>query len=103
MRERMIYLGRSGTFGRNTNSELDSGHRSAGIGRLSGVFVSALFATCAQTQARDPVPAEPSIVEVSQALAAGRFDVRTLERHYHTRINAIDRAGHRQLHLDARH
>jgi len=39
------------------------------------------------------VPTEPSIVEVQQALAAGRFDVRTLERHYETRINAIDAQG----------
>jgi len=30
---------------------------------------------------------------VQQALAAGRFDVRTLERHYETRINAIDAQG----------
>jgi amidase len=45
--------------------------------------------------ARDPVPTEPSIVEIQQALAAGRFDVRALERHYRRRINAIDRAGAR--------
>jgi amidase len=32
-------------------------------------------------------------VEVQQALAAGRLDVRTLERHYENRINAIDRQG----------
>jgi hypothetical protein len=79
----MIYLGRSGTFERNTNSELGSGRRSAGISRLSGVFVPALFTACAHSAvARDPVPTEPSIVEVQQALAAGRFDVRALERHY---------------------
>jgi len=47
----------------------------------------------ARDAARDPVPTEPSIVEVQQALAAGRFDVRTLEHHYETRINTLDRAG----------
>jgi amidase len=62
--------------------------------RLSGFIVPAVLAVCTHTAlARDPVPAEPSIVEVQQALAAGRFDVRTLERHYETRINTIDRQG----------
>jgi len=92
----MTYLGRSGTCGQNTSSDLRSERRSAGIPRLSGVFVSALLATCVnRAVARDPVPTEPSIVEVRQALAAGRFDVRALERHYETRINTIDRAGAR--------
>jgi len=62
--------------------------------RLSGFIVPAVLAVCTHTAlARDPVPTEPSIVEVQQALGAGRFDVRTLERHYETRINAIDRQG----------
>ena len=43
--------------------------------------------------ARDPFPVEPSIEEVRQALAAGRYDVRALERHYANRIAAIDRRG----------
>src|SRR3982074_473583 len=64
--------------------------------RLSGMAVPAILAACADAAfARDPVPTEPSIVEVQRALAAGRFDVRTLERHYETRIKAIDRAGPR--------
>ena len=64
--------------------------------RLTGIVVPARLAACANvTFARDPVPTEPSIVEVQRALAAGRFDVRTLERHYETRIKAIDRAGPR--------
>src|SRR5882724_11275112 len=62
--------------------------------RLTGVIVPVVLWACANTAlARDPVPTEPSIVEVQQALAAGRFDVRTLERHYETRINAIDAQG----------
>jgi amidase len=61
---------------------------------LIGILVSALLTAFAHAaRARDPVPAEPSIVEVQRALAAGRFDVRTLERHYERRIAAIDRAG----------
>jgi hypothetical protein len=64
--------------------------------RLTGIVIPALLAACANAAfARDPVPTEPSIVEVQQALAAGRFDVRTLEHHYETRIKAIDRAGPR--------
>jgi hypothetical protein len=60
------------------------------------VVVTTFLAVCANdAAARDSVPTEPSIVEVQQALAAGRFDVRALERHYETRINAIDRAGAR--------
>jgi amidase len=62
--------------------------------RLRGVIVPAVLWVCASTAAaRDPVPTEPSIVEVQQALSAGRFDVRTLERHYETRINVIDAQG----------
>jgi len=59
-----------------------------------GIIVPAVLAACANSAlGRDSVPTEPSIVEVEQALAAGRFDVRALERHYETRINAIDRQG----------
>jgi len=43
--------------------------------------------------ARDSVPTEPSILEIQQALSAGRFDVPALERHYEGRINSIDRGG----------
>jgi amidase len=39
------------------------------------------------------VPIEPSILEIEQALAAGRFDVPALERHYEQRIASVDRAG----------
>src|SRR5262249_4850915 len=42
---------------------------------------------------KDTVPAEPSILEIQQGLAAGRFDVPALERHYEGRIRAIDQAG----------
>jgi amidase len=64
--------------------------------RVAGFVISALLAACANAAlARDPVPSEPSIVEVQHALSSGRFDVRTLERHYETRIKAIDRAGPR--------
>jgi amidase len=92
----MTYRERSGTCEQNTSSEAGSERRSVGIFRLSGVFVSAACAACASNVlARDPVPTEPSIVEVEQALAAKRFDVRALEHHYETRINNIDRAGPR--------
>ena len=64
--------------------------------QLHGVFVLALVAACANDAiAADPVPAEPSILEVTQALHAKRFDVRALEHHYETRINTIDRSGPR--------
>ena len=43
--------------------------------------------------ARDPFPVEPSIEEVRQGLAAGRYDVRALQSHYANRIAAIDRRG----------
>jgi amidase len=71
---------------------------------LSGVFVFILGevalgapATGAprtpNSVARDSVPTEPSILEIQQALSAGRFDVPALERHYEGRINSIDRGG----------
>jgi amidase len=94
----MTCLARSGTFERNTSSNAGtSKRRSAGFVRLSGVLVSGVLSVgvCAHALARDPVPAEPSIVEVEHGLAAGRFDVRALEHHYEERINSIDRAGPR--------
>jgi amidase len=70
--------------------------RSIGVFRLSGAFICAAGAVCsAKVAARDSVPAEPSILEVQQALAAGRFDVPALVRHYEKRIESIDRAGPR--------
>lgn len=98
----MIYPERSGTSERDTGSK-DIGpkpscnRRSAGRPPLSGFFISAavLAASASGAPARDPVPAEPSIVEITQALAAKRFDVRTLERHYESRIAAVDRSGAR--------
>jgi amidase len=68
--------------------------RGSGIQWLSYLLVPPLLAVCSSAAlARDPVPAEPSITEVEQALTAGRFDVQALERHYQIRINSIDRAG----------
>lgn len=101
MQGRMTYRVLSGTSGQNTSSDIDclaalTGclRRSIGFFRLSGVFISALLAACASNSlARDPVPTEPSILEIQQALAAGRFDVPALERHYQRRIETIDRAG----------
>jgi amidase len=76
-----------------TIPDLSSGRSAA---RLSGVLVSILFAGVTNTAlAHDSVPTEPSIAEVQRALAAGRFTVRDLERHYEARIRAIDRAGAR--------
>jgi amidase len=78
--------------------------RSIGFVRLSGVFVFILGEVALGTTAtgatrtadggaRDSVPTEPSILEIQQALSAGRFDVPALERHYEGRINSIDRGG----------
>src|ERR1700736_5207612 len=64
------------------------------IFRWSGVFASGLVAACAGTPlAHDSIPTEPSILEVQQALYAGRFDVPALAHHYQSRIESIDRAG----------
>ncbi len=101
MQERMTFRALSGTFARSTSSDVDylvaltgRSRRSIGVFRLSGVFICALGAACAGSAlARDSVPAEPSIVEVEQALAAGRFDVPALLRHYEKRIESIDRGG----------
>src|SRR5438105_1107807 len=88
----MIYREHSGAFGQNACSALGGG--SGQNFRLSGVLVSVLFAALTNAAlARDPVPTEPSIEEVQQALAGGRFTVRDLERHYERRITTIDRAG----------
>jgi amidase len=53
------------------------------------------MATSAATRpvAHDTVPTEPSILEIQQGLAAGRFDVPALERHYEGRIRSLDQAG----------
>lgn len=68
--------------------------RSIGVFRLSGVFICAIGTACvANASTRDSVPTEPTILEVRQALAAGRFDVPALERHYEKRIGSLDRAG----------
>lgn len=47
------------------------------------------------SKASDPIPAEPSIVEVEHGISAGRFSVTALERHYEKRIALIDRSGPR--------
>jgi amidase len=60
----------------------------------SGVVVCLLLGATG-ARAREVVPPEPSIAEVRQALTAGRFDVRALERHYTARIAGIDRSGPR--------
>jgi amidase len=92
----MSYCEHSGAFMQNTNSDLSIGRGSAQRLRLSSVLVAALLAAFTNgARARDPVPPEPSIVEVQQAFAAGRFNVRALERHYQKRITAVDRGGAR--------
>jgi amidase len=84
----------SGTFEPNTSSNSTAVRRSTGPFRLSGGLIPvALVLAASNAGAQDPVPAEPTIVEVEQSLAAKRFDVRTLERHYETRIRTVDRAG----------
>jgi amidase len=70
----------------------DASHKTSNFRRR--LLIAALLGVSAnQGLARDPIPAEPSILEVEQALAARRFDVRTLERHYENRIAALDRRG----------
>src|SRR5690349_7556412 len=64
--------------------------RKALCGALSVTALTVLISTAT---AKDAVPTEPSIVEIQKGLAAGRFDVRTLERHYETRIANLDRSG----------
>jgi amidase len=99
----MTYRALSGTFARSTNSDSDclaalTGYprRSIGAFRLSGLLASALGAACVSNAAvRDSVPTEPSILEIEQALSAGRIDVPTLEQHYEKRIDSLDRAGPR--------
>lgn len=60
---------------------------------LSGVFICTAAAAAGKHRAPDPVPVEPSILEIQQGLAAERFDVPALERHYEGRIHSIDRTG----------
>ena len=60
----------------------------------SRLLLLPVLAVCAgNPPAHDRIPVEPSIEEVRQALAAGRYDVRALETHYTDRIAAIDRRG----------
>ncbi len=96
----MIYPALSGTSESNTSSEqharfatLRGRRRSVGL-LLSGVFIWGCGSGDSRAAAREvAVPAEPSILEIQQGLAAGRFDVPALERHYEDRIRAIDRTG----------
>jgi amidase len=61
----------------------------AGFGLLAAAKVAADSAA-----APDPIPAEPSVAQVHQALAAGTYDVRALERHYEARIATLDSKLH---------
>ena len=96
----MIYPVPSGTFASSTSSEerdrlaalRGRSRRSVGF-LLSGVFICTAAAAAGKHRAADPVPVEPSILEIQQGLAAERFDVPALERHYEGRIHSIDRAG----------
>ncbi|HSY08447.1 MAG TPA: amidase [Steroidobacteraceae bacterium] len=74
----------------------------AGLRRLSNpspchavfTLAAALAAGCAVTPAaRDGIPAEPTIAQVREDLTAGRYSVRSLERHYEARIAAVDGSG----------
>ncbi len=53
----------------------------------------AVLASADEPAAVDPVPSEPSIQQVRSDLAAGRYDVGALQRHYRARIAAIDQSG----------
>src|SRR3569832_542618 len=93
MRAPMIYPVPSGTSASNTSSDASDrlaalrGRRRRSVGfLLSGVFFSGVCEAAS-------VPAEPSILDIQQGLAAERFDVPALEAHYEGRIRAIDRAG----------
>jgi amidase len=89
----MIYRKLAVTIGQDISSDRGSWRS---VARLSGFLVFVLFAALTNdVLARDQVPTEPSIVEVQHGIAAGRFTVRDLERHYEARIRAIDRAGTR--------
>jgi amidase len=96
----MIYPVPSGTFASSTSSEerdrlaalRGRSRRSVGF-LLSGVFICTVAAGAGKHRAPDPVPVEPSILEIQQGLAAERFDVPALERHYEGRIRTLDRAG----------
>jgi amidase len=109
-RVRTIRLARSGASGRHASSDqINRLGRSVGAFRRSprpfpytAGLVALLTITAitpagalAQTKAlaRTGVPPEPSIGDVEQALAAGRYTVSTLQQHYQKRIVAIDRHG----------
>ena len=68
---------------------------------MSGVFICTLgvagagVGAATKPVAHDPIPMEPSITEIQQGLAAGRFDVPAVQRHYEGRINSLDRTGPR--------
>jgi amidase len=58
------------------------------------MVISAATLACASALAgTDAVPKEPSIAEVNQALASGRYKVRSLVTHYQSRIASIDQSG----------
>lgn len=54
----------------------------------------------ADSAAIDLVPAEPGVRQVHEDLAAGRYDVSTLVRHYQARIAAIDPSLHAVIQLN---
>ena len=66
-----------------------------GVILLSGVFFGAAATAATRPPAPDPVPAEPSVLEIQQGLAAGRYDAQAVEKHYERRIQSIDRSGPR--------
>ena len=79
----MIYRKLAVTIGQDISSDRGSWRS---VARLSGFLVFVLFAALTNdVLARDQVPTEPSIVEVQHGIAAGRFTVRDLERHYEAR------------------
>jgi len=57
------------------------------------MVISAVALAAASARADDAVPKEPTIAEVHQDLATGRYKVRTLVKHYQARIASIDRKG----------
>jgi amidase len=65
------------------------------IRRSTGFLLCGVFLCAGAHAARDGIPADASILEIQQGLAAGRFDVPAVERHYEGRIQSIDRAGPR--------
>src|SRR6187402_2568006 len=101
MPARMIYPAPSGISASNTSSDArhrlasltGRSRRSMGVILLSGVFFGAAANAATRPPAPDPVPAEPSVLEIQQGLAAGRYDAQAVEKHYERRIQSIDRSG----------